>query len=573
MKKSTPILLIIFLLINSFLILAQPPIKVVCVGNSITEGYGNTTQAKAWPGQLNILLGSRYTILNCGASGTRMSKTVGPSYWNDGRFTNAMNANPQILIISLGTNDGDQNLWASIKPTFKKDYMAMIDTFRTKGRNPIIYTCLPPPVFANSIQTAHIKNEIIPIIKEISALKGTYIIDYNTPLLTFGNVFPDGVHPNDEGALVMANIAYGIVRNTQLITPYISVDGADSVETTTATISTGGEISFRPNTPDAGTWSWTGPNGFTSTTRVVTLSNVQINRGGAYTVVYTNTRGQRSVQNFMITITGCTAAAIIPYINSGSWMQATSATVHPGGSVSFGPQPTDGIWCWTGPAGFFSNSREFTLGNILKSQAGVYTATYYNTSGCKSIQDFTVNVEGDVVCPTIIPYLSVNGNWQAAGVLTASLKSGGSIKFGPQPSDGTWSWKGPDGFTVDSREASVNNIQTRQAGKYTGTFTTIAGCIKTITFTITVDGVSAFELTEDNNSAIKSFPNPATDNVTLSNIPINSSIILFDLYGQLIIHMKSTVENENIDISHLKAGSYFIRIGDRAYHTFKLLKI
>ena len=31
---------------------AQQPIKIVCVGNSITEGFGNTCQEKAWPGQL-----------------------------------------------------------------------------------------------------------------------------------------------------------------------------------------------------------------------------------------------------------------------------------------------------------------------------------------------------------------------------------------------------------------------------------------------------------------------------------------------------------------------------------------
>lgn len=573
MKRKTALFLLILLLILPFIISAQPPIKVVCVGNSITEGYGNTTQAKAWPGQLNILLGSRYTFINCGASGTRMSKTVGPSYWNDTRFTTAMNANPQILIISLGTNDADQGLWPSIKATFKKDYIAMIDTFRTKGRNPIIYTCLPPLVFANANQTANIKNELIPIIREISALKGTYIIDYFTPLLGYSNLFPDGVHPDDAGSLVQANVAYNVVKNTQLIVPYISINGADSVETTSATVNTGGELKFKPKPTDAGNWSWAGPNGFTATSRVVTLSNIQLNKGGAYTAVYTNAGGLRSVQNFMVTVGGCAATTIIPYVSVSSWLQTTSATVNPGGSISFGPQPNDGTWCWTGPNGFFSNSREFTINNIVKSQAGVYTATYYNATGCKTTKDFTITVDGAVVCPTVTPYISVNGTWKAAGVITASLQSGGSIKFGPWPSDGIWSWTGPNGFSSNSREAGVNNIQTKHAGKYIGTFSTVAGCVKTITFSITVDGVSAVSTPENENLEIKSYPNPAKDKVTLTNMPVNTSITVFNLCGQLLFRKRSTAENEIIDVSDLKAGSYFIKIGDGECKTLKLLKI
>jgi len=546
-------------------------IRVVCVGNSITEGYSNSTQAKAWPAQLNKLLGSRYSILNCGASGTRMSKTVGPSYWNDGRFTTALNANPQILIISLGTNDGDQGLWSSIKSTFKKDYSAMIDTFRSKGRNPIIYTCLPPPVFANANQTANIRNEIIPIIREISALKGTYIIDYHTPLLTSGKVFPDGVHPNDEGSVVMADIAYNVLKSNQLIIPYVSLNNADSIETTSPSVSMGSKLTFKP-TPTDGTWSWTGPNGFTSLSRVVTLNNIQLDQGGDYTAVYTNAEGSKSVQNFRISIEGCTAANIIPYINAGGWKQDTSATVHPGSSLSFGPQPTDGTWTWTGPNGFFSNSREFTINNIVKSQEGIYTANYFNANGCKSTQIFTVSVEGDIVCPTLTSYISVNGVWKAAGVSTVSLKSGGTVKFGPQPSDGTWSWTGPNGFTGHSREASINNIQTKQAGIYTGTFTTVAGCIETIVCTVIVDGVSALETSAKTKSEIELYPNPTEDEVSLTNVPFNTSITVFDLCGQVLLQKMSTTENEIVDLSSLNTGSYLMRFGDGSSKTLKLLK-
>ena len=576
MKKLPFLFAVMLFMALSISIFAQSPIRVVCIGNSITAGYGNTTQAKAWPGQLNILLGSRYTFLNCASSGTRMSKTVGPSFWNDGNFTNAMNSNPQILIISLGTNDGDQNLWSQIKPTFKKDYIAMIDTFRTKGRNPIIYTCLPPPVFANPYQTANIKNELIPIIREISALKGTYIIDYHNTLLTSGSLFPDGVHPNDDGAIKMANIAYPVIYNNQLIMPYVCINGADSVETISSIVKVGDELTFKPLPKDGGTWSWTGPSGFTATSRLVTLSNIQLNKGGVYTSIYTNTTGWRSIQNYMVTIAGCTAATIIPYINAGSWSSTTFATVNPGSSISFGPQPNDGTWFWTGPNGFFANSREFTVSNIVKSQAGIYTANYYNATGCKTTKDFTITVDGAVVCPTLTSNVSANGGpWQT--VTKVSLKSGGSFKFGPGPSDGAWSWTGPSGFSSNSRETSVNNIQINQAGQYIGTFTTVAGCIKTLIITITVDGISAVETpNDDDNSGVKSYPNPVNDMLTLTNVPADTSITVFNLYGQSLLSTKSSHNkgNININVREIKAGSYLVKIGNSGeIKTLKLLKI
>ena len=167
----------------------------------------------------------------------------------------------------------------------------------------------------------------------------------------------------------------------------------------------------------------------------------------------------------------------------------------------------------------------------------------------------------------------MNGVWQVAGVLTATLKSGGSIKFRPQPSDDTWSWTGPNGFSSNSREAGVNNIQTKNSKKYIGTFSTVAGCVKTISFSITVDGVCAVYTPKNENLEIRSYPNPAKDVVTLINIPVNTSITVFNLCGQLLLRKKSTVENEIIDVHNLRAGSYFIRIGESECKTLKLLKI
>jgi hypothetical protein len=92
---------------------------------------------------------------------------------------------------------------------------------------------------------------------------------------------------------------------------------------------------------------------------------------------------------------GCTPTAITPSIqvNGGAWQSISSDTVAVGASVVLGPQPnvTSG-WTWTGPNGFTATTREVTLSSITAAQAGTYTATYTNSSSCKSTQKFTLTV-------------------------------------------------------------------------------------------------------------------------------------------------------------------------------------
>lgn len=92
----------------------------------------------------------------------------------------------------------------------------------------------------------------------------------------------------------------------------------------------------------------------------------------------------------------CTPTAITPYIsvnNGSTWTEENSATVSSTSTeVDLGPQPTSGgSWSWTGPSGFTSTSRQI---NDIKLSTGsnVYTATYTNSSGCKSTETFTITV-------------------------------------------------------------------------------------------------------------------------------------------------------------------------------------
>jgi len=112
-------------------------IKIACVGDSITEGYGLACQSKtAYPILLDSILGSNYSVLNCGRSATTLQKKGDFPYWICKEFSNIFTYNPEIIIIKLGTNDTKSNNWNA--ENFAKDYQALIDTFKTIPTNPPI---------------------------------------------------------------------------------------------------------------------------------------------------------------------------------------------------------------------------------------------------------------------------------------------------------------------------------------------------------------------------------------------------------------------------------------------------
>ncbi|MBW2540331.1 MAG: hypothetical protein JRE27_12130, partial [Deltaproteobacteria bacterium] len=54
----------------------------------------------------------------------------------------------------------------------------------------------------------NIKNEIIPLVRQVGRKKNVPVIDLYTPLSGKPHLFPDKVHPNAEGANLMAREIY-----------------------------------------------------------------------------------------------------------------------------------------------------------------------------------------------------------------------------------------------------------------------------------------------------------------------------------------------------------------------------
>jgi hypothetical protein len=103
---------------------------------------------------------------------------------------------------------------------------------------------------------------------------------------------------------VPAYTEYGIVvakgGTVSVITPYIQVNGAAWQQASTATVASGAKVNLGPQ-PFTGTWSWTGPNKFTSTAREI--DNIPLQTGvNTFVATNTSTSGTKSSQTFTITV-------------------------------------------------------------------------------------------------------------------------------------------------------------------------------------------------------------------------------------------------------------------------------
>ncbi len=204
--KKLQILTVLIALIA--LVSCQPKqVKIACVGDSITEGVGTKVQSQSsYPVILNSLVDENSTVLNCGRSAATMMKEGNLPYWNCMEFYDIFAYQPDKIIIKLGTNDSKDYQWDAAK--YEADYQAMIDTFNTIPTKPEIYVCIPVPAFEKrwEINDTTINEQVIPIIKKIAIKNNLKVIDLNTGFIGKGEYFPDGIHPNEEGAKMMAKM-------------------------------------------------------------------------------------------------------------------------------------------------------------------------------------------------------------------------------------------------------------------------------------------------------------------------------------------------------------------------------
>ena len=214
MKKS--FIIYLFLTLSVVLYAQQHRIKVACIGNSITYGYGLPDRVtQSYPVQLQKMLGESYQVENFGKSGATLLNKGHRPYMQQDEYHRAIDFAGDIVVIHLGINDTDPRDWPDYRDFFVKDYIALIDSFRVANPEArIMIARLTPiadrhPRFLSGTRDWH--GEIQLAIENVACYAGVQLIDFHKPLYPYPFMLTDAVHPDPEGAFVLAQTVYSAI--------------------------------------------------------------------------------------------------------------------------------------------------------------------------------------------------------------------------------------------------------------------------------------------------------------------------------------------------------------------------
>ena len=195
---------------------AKAPVKIACVGNSITYGYTiENRERDSYPAQLQRMLGEGYVVGNFGKSGATLLNKGHRPYMKQEEFQKALAFAGDIVVIHLGINDTDPRNWPDYRDFFVRDYLALIDSFRVVNPDVRILVARMTPIsdrhprFESGTRDWH--GEIQQAIETVARYANVQLIDFHEPLYRYPFMLPDAVHPTVEGAGILAGVVYSAI--------------------------------------------------------------------------------------------------------------------------------------------------------------------------------------------------------------------------------------------------------------------------------------------------------------------------------------------------------------------------
>ena len=193
-------------------------VKIACVGDSITYGFGvNNWGKNNYPKQLDTLLGEGYCVNNYGHSGATAQADGDQPYYSYSEYEKSVEFDADILILMMGTNDSKPYNWVD-EATFKEEYIKLINGYKAQNSDIRIILCSPATSYmvednAEGLTSFDISPErcdvIAGIVREIATEYGYEYIDINSATKNNPSLFIDDmVHPNIDGATLIAQTIY-----------------------------------------------------------------------------------------------------------------------------------------------------------------------------------------------------------------------------------------------------------------------------------------------------------------------------------------------------------------------------
>ncbi len=223
-RSLTCRLLLLLALLVAPAALAEP-IRIACVGDSITYGFKiEGRETNSYPAQLQQLLDKKqpgkWQVRNFGVSSMTLMQGTSKPYAGRAEYRASVDYAADIVIIMLGTNDSNGMHRHLIAENFVQDYHKLIDSYR-EGREagkPRIILMLPPKCYLAGKGTDEtiIHDTIAPMIRKVAREEKLELINLYSALGAKwdAELMPDKLHPSAKGAsLMVKKIAPVILRH------------------------------------------------------------------------------------------------------------------------------------------------------------------------------------------------------------------------------------------------------------------------------------------------------------------------------------------------------------------------
>lgn len=271
--------------------------------------------------------------------------------------------------------------------------------------------------------------------------------------------------PANSGAYIVTARFMGCeASDTTTATVNASVGATNAVAVTNGPICKNEDLQLTGGaTGSSLSYSWIGPNSFTSNQQNPTIATADVVASGTY-VMY--------VSNGNCTVRDTVEATVKPIPENFSG--GSNAPLCTGTALQFSASSsTSGVsFSWTGPNSFNANTANPVIGGASSVHDGSYFVTA-DLNGCELYDTVSVTVKPVPVKPV------ANSNSAICAGDTLYLTSSTST------SGVAYSWTGPSTFTSNHQNPSVVNTTTTMSGDYVVT-ADLNGCSRTDTVSVTV---------------------------------------------------------------------------------------
>lgn len=307
-----------------------------------------------------------------------------------------------------------------------------------------------------------------------------------------------------------------------VITPYVQIDGGSWSQTASATVNEGSTVKFGPQPVSGGSWSWSGPNSYSATSREITISNIQAGDAGSYIATYTNDSGCTSNQTFTITVNLSSSTVTIQEdIDGFCSVDGTVDTNHTG-------------YTGTGFSNTVNASGNGITWSVSVPLSGNYDLIWRYANGGSTDRTAQIMVDGSIVMSSIsMPTTGSWDTWAETSATTISLPAGTVL------------------IRLEATNSSgLSNIDYISIYGATVTPVSCAGQKSVV--------LSSGQLENMENIF---YPNPV-EQMLYFNIPDLEETIQVDILnmnGAVLISKELNANDQNIDVTNLSKGSYIIK--------------